>query len=298
LKFDHAFAVESASPIPSHVFNAPWPSFVRLRLLLASRAGQESHSGIHASDELAMHGTFTPAADGRLREPAISGRVDHRFWPDVRSLVCCRRGQRADEEISGFLDSEWLYSRQEILARPSAVPAAGGVYGWWFRRLPPLVDHGSCCKHDGLTLLYVGISPRRPPGNGRAPSRQSMRQRLETHYAGNAEGSTLRKTLGCLLADELGIQLRRVGSGRRRTFVAGEQVLSAWMAKNALVSWVVRERPWELEDRLIASVDLPLNLEGNSRNSSTRYSLVREPGAWRRQMLCRCCQILGQAGVN
>jgi hypothetical protein len=46
----------------------------------------------------------------------------------------------------------------------------------------------------------------------------------------------------------------------------GEQVLSAWMAKNALVSWVVRERPWELEDRLIASVDLPLNLEGNSRN--------------------------------
>lgn len=32
------------------------------------------------------------------------------------------------------------------------------------------------------------------------------------------------------------------------------------------MSWVVRDRPWELEDELIAVVDLPLNLQGNSRN--------------------------------
>ena len=38
------------------------------------------------------------------------------------------------------------------------------------------------------------------------------------------------------------------------------------MADNAFVSWVSRERPWELEDDLIAAVDLPLNLEGNSHN--------------------------------
>jgi hypothetical protein len=93
-----------------------------------------------------------------------------------------------------------------------------------------------------------------------------LRQRIWTHYAGNAEGSTLRKTLGCLLAEELGIQLRRVGSGNRKTFVEGEQVLSAWMAENAFVSWVVRECPWALEDHLIAAVNLPLNLEGNSHN--------------------------------
>ena len=58
---------------------------------------------------------------------------------------------------------------------------------------------------------------------------------------------------GLPLSDELGIQLRRVGSGARRTFVEGEQGLSAWMADNAFVSWVVREHPWELEDNLIAS---------------------------------------------
>ena len=51
------------------------------------------------------------------------------------------------------------------------------------------------------------------------------------------------------------------------TFGAGEQVLSAWMVENAFVSWVVREAPWDLEDRLIAALDLPLNLKGNQRNS-------------------------------
>lgn len=38
------------------------------------------------------------------------------------------------------------------------------------------------------------------------------------------------------------------------------------MAENAYVSWVVRERPWELEDELIAALDLPLNLRGNLHN--------------------------------
>ena len=76
----------------------------------------------------------------------------------------------------------------------------------------------------------------------------------------------MRKTLGCLLADELGIRLRRVGSGNRMTFIEGEQALSAWMAENAYVSWIVRDRPWELEDELITALDLPLNLQGNPHN--------------------------------
>ena len=168
--------------------------------------------------------------------------------------------------ISGFLNPKRVYSRQEVLARPSPVPAAGGVYGWWFRCLPPRVDVGDCNPHGDLRLLYAGISPRQPPRNGNPSSQQTLRQRLRIHYAGNAEGSTLRKTLGCLLSGELDIQLRRVGSGTRKTFAEGEQVLSAWMADNVFVSWVIREHPWELEDDLIAAVDLPLNLEGNSRN--------------------------------
>ena len=39
------------------------------------------------------------------------------------------------------------------------------------------------------------------------------------------------------------------------------------MAENALVSWVVGEEPWVLEEELIASLDVPLNLRGNAHNS-------------------------------
>jgi hypothetical protein len=147
------------------------------------------------------------------------------------------------DEVAGFVNPVQVYSCEDVLGHPAPVPAHDGVYGWWFRKLPPLVVADACRQHEGLRLLYAGISPNRPPLNGRSPSKQTLRKRIKYHYTGNAEGSTLRKTLGCLLADELGIQLRRVGSGTRMTFVEGEQALSAWMAENAYVSWVVRDRP-------------------------------------------------------
>jgi hypothetical protein len=170
-------------------------------------------------------------------------------------------------DVLEFLSPERLWQRDEVLSRPSPLPAVPGVYGWWFDRLPALFDVSNCRQFGGCTLLYTGISPKQPPRNGRPASKGQLRQRIVTHYAGNAEGSTLRKTLGCLLAAELGIQLRRVGSGSRRTFVAGEQQLSRWMGEHAYVSVMPHERPWGLEERLIELLDLPLNLDGNSRNA-------------------------------
>jgi hypothetical protein len=81
---------------------------------------------------------------------------------------------------------------------------------------------------------------------------------------GNAEGSTLRLSLGCLLSSELGIKLHRVGSGKRMTFGEGEARLSEWMDQNAFVVWVAHEKPWELEERLIGALSLPLNLDMNA----------------------------------
>ena len=164
--------------------------------------------------------------------------------------------------------SRRCFTREEVLSRPCPAPMSPGVYGWWFRSIPGPIDTSCCQQKDGLTLLYTGISPTRPPTNGKPPSSQSLQHRIRYHYTGNAEGSTLRKTLGVLLSEELGIHLRRVGSGTRRTFgTAGEAALSRWMADNALVSWVLREEPWVLEEELIASVDVPLNLRGNAHNS-------------------------------
>lgn len=168
---------------------------------------------------------------------------------------------------SDFLQPARLATRAEILSPECPVPKSPGVYGWWFRELPTEIDVGSCAKWNGLVLLYTGISPTQRASNGPRPSSENLRSRIRTHYTRDAEGSTLRKTLGCLLSARLGIELRRIGTGKRMTFAQGESVLSAWMGENALVSWVVHEQPWELEQLLIGSLDVPLNLQGNARNA-------------------------------
>jgi hypothetical protein len=160
-----------------------------------------------------------------------------------------------------------VWSSGEVLRRPCPVPAGPGVYGWYFKELPYPIDTHGCVALPDLTLLYVGISPKAPPRDGRVGSQQTLRSRIRYHYRGNAEGSTLRLTLGCLLSDRLGLQLRRVGSGIRLTFAEGEQRLSAWMADNAFVTWVETREPWAAERELIAAVDLPLNLDQNRRNT-------------------------------
>ena len=52
-----------------------------------------------------------------------------------------------------------LYSRQEILSKPSPIPEIHGVYGWYFKDVPSFVLTEGCIRHQKMTLLYVGISP-------------------------------------------------------------------------------------------------------------------------------------------
>ena len=161
---------------------------------------------------------------------------------------------------------ERLWSRQEVLNTPSIVPREPGAYAWYFRQIPPRVPVDNCHTHEGHTCLYVGISPKEPPKNGAPASRQKLFDRIRYHYRGNAAGSTLRLTLGCLLSERLGIQLRHVGGGNRMTFAEGEGRLSQWMEENAFVVWVVNSKPWLLEKELIGEHSLPLNLDMNSEH--------------------------------
>ena len=169
--------------------------------------------------------------------------------------------------FTDLLQPAVVYSRAEVLARPSPVPNAGGLYAWYFDDPVPGVPSGGCHLTEHGTLLYVGISPGPPPRNGKAPSSQNLYKRVRYHYTGNAEGSTLRLTLGCHLADTLGIELRRVGSGTRLTFTpSGEAALSEWMARHARVAVLEHSAPWEVEPALISAVSVPLNIDHNSAN--------------------------------
>jgi hypothetical protein len=194
--------------------------------------------------------------------------------------------------MNDLLSPVKLWSRAEVL-ETGAVPRSPGVYAWYFRKIPPGVPTHGCVVRDNLTLLYVGIAPKAPPQSGAAASKATLRSRIRYHMRGNAEGSTLRLTLGCLLREPLGIQLRRVGSGTRMTFTPdGEALLSDWLTSNVYVCWSVTDRPWEAEASLINSICLPLNLAQNNttpfivfcRNVELRRRLNRDK---RRCMLHR-----------
>ena len=113
-----------------------------------------------------------------------------------------------------------LWTRTEVLARPCPVPGSAGVYAWFFDSCPQGVPTEGLVRSVGLALLYVGISPK-PPSNVGIPSRQTLRSRLRYHFQGNAEGSTLRLSLGCLLSQDLGIQLPSQGRSARATGAQG-----------------------------------------------------------------------------
>jgi GIY-YIG catalytic domain-containing protein len=157
-----------------------------------------------------------------------------------------------------------LYRWRELKGNPILPPRSPGVYAWFFERVPPGVPTDSCVIRDGATLLYVGISPKNRRTKG------TLQDRLWSHFEGIAEFSTLRTTLGCLLEAELGAVLRRVGSGKTQSFAGKESALSEWMADHARVAWIETPKPWLLEDHLLKTLSLPLNIQGNANQSLSR----------------------------
>ena len=174
----------------------------------------------------------------------------------------------SDMVIASLLRPDRLWSAAEIVNGFAHVPRAAGVYAWYFDEVPPGVPTSGChTSPDGQTLLYVGIAPKATKTTAQ-PSTRTLRDRLRDHLGGNAEGSTLRLTLGCLLAEQLGLQLRRVGSGKRHTFTnPGEIVLDRWLAAHAHIAFAAVEQPWAVEARLLSRLSLPLNLSGNGSHS-------------------------------
>lgn len=181
------------------------------------------------------------------------------------------------EEHFELVSPSRLWAASDISEDSSVVPKKPGVYAWYFRQIPPLVPAEGCHTLRGLTLLYVGIAPRKPPKANTDQGTKTLRDRLKKHVNGNADVSTLRLSLGCLLSEHLGLQLRRIGSKNVMTFAGGERELSQWIAQNTFVAWTVTAAPWLIEKELLRSLSLPLNIAGNSRHPFCRpLKLIRK----------------------
>ncbi len=169
-----------------------------------------------------------------------------------------------DETIAHLVKPRHLFLRKDVLGRESRVPAEPGIYAWYFKTTPsPEIDWNRCNESNGLRLLYVGISPSEAKTHGGKASKNNLRKRIRGHMNGNASGSTLRLSLGCLLSPTLGIQLRRNGKTERMHFSEGEDLLSEWLDQNASVCWVQHEAPWVIERAAVGQLYLPLNLSMN-----------------------------------
>lgn len=167
-----------------------------------------------------------------------------------------------------------LYNRQQIQSKSILVPKEKGLYFWWFKNLPSLIPLEDCFDYEGYYLLYAGISPDHL---NKPNSKANLNSRIRTHLFGNAEGSTLRRTLGILLQVESNYPLRRVGSGKRMTFThLGEQWLDNWLDENAKVSWIVCDEPWLLEKEILRHKPLPLNLRDNDHPFKSILSELRK----------------------
>jgi GIY-YIG catalytic domain-containing protein len=167
---------------------------------------------------------------------------------------------RDTSRLKARLREQPLYAWVDLASNPMLPPKKSGVYAWFFDDVPAGVPTNGCVRRGGRVLLYVGISPVSETSGA------NLHTRIRYHFLGNAEGSTLRKTLGCLLAKHLGIGLRRVGSGKRMTFGPRERALTAWMKRHVRVTWILTTKPRRLEKRFFAALTLPLNLEGNAHS--------------------------------
>ena len=109
-----------------------------------------------------------------------------------------------DLHVAALLEPVHLTSRAEAPARSTHLPAQSGVYAWYFDAPSPSAPTNGAYASESGHLLYVGIAPREPRRRDSRPSEQDLRKRIRNHFRGNASGSTLRLTLGSLLAGELG----------------------------------------------------------------------------------------------
>lgn len=155
------------------------------------------------------------------------------------------------------VDAADLLQRLRTSAQPIervAAPATSGVYAWFLddpSALPTL-------PNQGADPIYVGISD------------DLQRRGDEDHFRPGGSGfSTLRRSLGALLREQLGLSALPRSPGPSEQNVrcykfddSGERRLSDWMGEHLRVAVVPHPQPESIEREVIQLACPPLNLTG------------------------------------
>jgi hypothetical protein len=104
-------------------------------------------------------------SSGNKRLPGVSRQYRELFQSECQNEGAKMFATSLDDlrlVYPALLAPQRVWSRAEVLASPSPVPKSPGVYAWYFKKVPPLVPTAGALMIGGLTLLYLGISPKAP----------------------------------------------------------------------------------------------------------------------------------------
>jgi hypothetical protein len=166
-------------------------------------------------------------------------------------------GDLGSEVIEGL---RWLHSIADAHRERNgdALPEAPGLYAWWMSPGAISGVNGPPHPTEEFELLYVGIAPKD------AQSKATLRSRIRTqHLGGNIGSSTFRQSLAALLFEDRGWSTRWSGS-RPQLVPEHNRALSDWQREHLRLAWVERPSPWTVEGQVIALMQPPLNLAGNT----------------------------------
>ena len=159
--------------------------------------------------------------------------------------------------IEHFKSPNPFLSRDVIGIKPIPVPHEDGIYAFYFKNYPKIIRDENTIVVNGYHLLYVGTS---------SGSNQKLRERIiNRHLKGDASVSALRTSLGCLLADKLGMQFIKEGGD----FWYGdtEELLDQWLDNNARFAWFSISSPRDYEKLILKEIYSPLNIIHNKHHS-------------------------------
>ena len=205
-------------------------------------------------------------------EPDLDVKGHRRACVDQRAERCSygvRRPDAADSEIEAALLN---LDEKPRRIRASAWPAdlanldLPGLYSWWVD--PKGADALSIGLGSAVVpgRIYAGQTGATKWPSGTVGS-ATLRGRIGgNHLSGRIRGSTFRLTLAAVLGEPLELIIE----GSKKLSRDSEASLSAWMAAHLEVAvhpFSDRARLADLESRVLAVLDPPLNLEGRPQTA-------------------------------
>jgi hypothetical protein len=158
-----------------------------------------------------------------------------------------------------------MHPAAKLLLDPNLLPETAGVYLAYFRHEAGLLAatqqiHRSDdlpTKLGEFDLLYLGASE------------DSIRGRILKHLKGDSRRSSLRRTVGVLLREQLSLSLCEAKRANFH-FGDGEVRLSRWLVENSAFAFIETEDAFRFEKFLIQKLGPPLNLSHRRRHPFAR----------------------------